>query len=48
MQILNVEEKYDGKKICTYLLYKFPCLKQSTLYNWTNPFIYLYWNNGNI
>lgn len=32
MQILNVEEKYDGKKICTYLLYKFPYLKQNTLY----------------
>ena len=32
MQILNVEEKYNGKKICAYLLYKFPNLKQSTLY----------------
>ena len=32
MQILNVEEKYEGKKICAYLLYKFPNLKQSTLY----------------
>lgn len=32
MQILNVEEKYNGKKICTYLLSKFPRLKQSTLY----------------
>lgn len=32
MQILNVEEKYDGKKICTYLLNKFPYLKSNTLY----------------
>jgi len=32
MQILNVEEKYEGKKLCAYLLYKFPNLKQSTLY----------------
>ena len=32
MQILNVEEKYDNKKICTYLLNKFPYLKQSTLH----------------
>lgn len=32
MQILNVEEKYNGKKICAYLLYKFPNLKQNTLY----------------
>ena len=32
MQILNVEEKYEGKKICAYLLYKFANLKQSTLY----------------
>ncbi len=32
MQILKVEEKYDGKKLCTYLLYKFPSLSQNILY----------------
>jgi 23S rRNA pseudouridine955/2504/2580 synthase len=32
MQILNVEKKYDGKKVCEYLLYKYPFLKQNTLY----------------
>lgn len=32
MQILKVEEKFNGKKICAYLLYKFPSLKQNTLF----------------
>lgn len=32
MQILNVEEKFDNKKICDYILYKFPNLKQNTLF----------------
>ena len=32
MQILKVEERYDGKKLCTYLLYKFPSLSQNALY----------------
>jgi len=32
MQSLKVEEKFNGKKICAYLLYKYPSLKQNTLY----------------
>ena len=32
MQTLSVEENYDGKKLNNYLLYKFPYLKQNTLY----------------
>lgn len=32
MQVLNVEKDYDGKSLNSYLLYKFPYLKQSTLY----------------
>ena len=32
MQILNVEKNCDGKNLNSYLLYKFPYLKQSTLY----------------
>lgn len=32
MQILNVEEKYDNKKLSTYLLSIFPLLKQGTLF----------------
>lgn len=32
MQILNVEKDYDGKSLNSYLLYKFPYLKKSTLY----------------
>lgn len=32
MQVLNVEKDYDGKNLSSYLLYKFPYLKQSTLY----------------
>lgn len=32
MQELKVEKEFDNKKICNYLLYKYPNLKQSTLY----------------
>lgn len=32
MQILNVEEKYNNKKLSTYLLSIFPLLKRSTLF----------------
>ncbi len=32
MQVLSVEKNYDGKNLNSYLLYKFPYLKQSTLY----------------
>lgn len=32
MQVLNVEKNCDGKSLSSYLLYKFPCLKQSTFY----------------
>ena len=32
MQILKVDQKYDGKKLNTFLLDKFPCLKQGTIY----------------
>ncbi len=32
MQVLNVEESYNSKKISSYLLYKFPLLKKGTLY----------------
>ncbi len=32
MQILNVEEKYDNKKLSTYLLGIFPMLKRGTLF----------------
>ncbi len=32
MQILNVESKYNDKKICTYILSQFPNLSQNTLY----------------
>ena len=32
MQILNVENKFDNKKICDYLLLKYPNLKQNTLF----------------
>lgn len=32
MQVLNVDEKDNNKKICSYLLNKFPDLKQGTLY----------------
>lgn len=32
MQVLSVEKNYDGKKLCSYLLHKFPYLKQITLY----------------
>ena len=32
MQILNVEEKYNNKKLSTYLLSIFPLLKKGTLF----------------
>ena len=32
MQILKVEEKFNNKKICDYILYKFPALNRNTLY----------------
>ena len=32
MQVLSVEKDYDGKTLSSYLLYKFPYLKQSTFY----------------
>lgn len=32
MQIINVEKKFDNKKICDYLLYKYPNLNKNTLY----------------
>ena len=32
MQILKVEEKFNNKKICDYILYKFPSLNKNTLY----------------
>ena len=32
MQVLNVEKKFDNKKICDYILYKYPNLRQNTLY----------------
>lgn len=32
MQVLNVEEKYDNKKLSTYLLSIFPMLKRGTLF----------------
>ena len=32
MQIINVDDKFDNKKICDYLLYKYPNLSKSTLF----------------
>ena len=32
MQVLNVEKKFDNKKICDYILYKYPNLSQNTLF----------------
>ena len=32
MQVLNVEEKYNNKKVCDFILNKFPYLSQNTLY----------------
>ena len=32
MQIFNVESKFNNKKICEYILYKFPNLNKNTLY----------------
>ena len=32
MQIIKVEEKFDNKKLCDYIMYKFPTLNQNTLF----------------
>ena len=34
MQILKVEERFNNKKICDYILYKFPNLNKNTLYKY--------------